>query len=64
MTSMTATHVEPELPGMLTADNILISGDMSTYWNAQSYPNPRNRFTVITTPDGSRLTHHTETGAL
>ena len=38
---MTATHVEPDLPGMLTAENILISADMSTYWNTQEYPNPR-----------------------
>ena len=37
---MTATHVEPDLPGMLTAENILISADMSTYWNTQEYPNP------------------------
>ena len=37
---MTTTHVEPDLPGILTAENILISAAMSTYWNTQDYPNP------------------------
>lgn len=51
---MTTTHA-PDLPGVLTAENLLVSADMSTYWNTQSYPNPRGRFVIIQTPNGSRI---------
>ena len=49
------TQIQPLTPGVLGADNLLSSADMSTLWNSQSYPNPRSRFVIVMTPNGSRV---------
>ena len=60
---MTTTDSQPEIPGGLVAENLLSNADMSTYWNVQDYPNRRNRFVVVMTPNGSRVREHaTERG--
>jgi len=45
----------PRVLGVLGADNLLSSADMSTFWNSQSYPNPRSRFVIVMTSNGSRV---------
>ena len=52
---MLTTQIQSAIPGVLAADNLLSSADMSTYWNSQSYPNPRSRFVIVMTPHGSRV---------
>nr|WP_181716032.1 hypothetical protein [Cryobacterium sp.] len=52
---MLTTQIPPLTPGVLGAENLLSSADMSTYWNSQSYPNPRSRFVIVMTPNGSRV---------
>ncbi|MFC5932215.1 hypothetical protein D6T64_04340 [Cryobacterium melibiosiphilum] len=52
---MLTTQLPPQTFGVLGADNLLSSADMSTYWNSQSYPNPRSRFVIVMTPHGSRF---------
>ena len=52
---MLTTQLPPLTPGVLGAENLLSSADMSTYWNSQSYPNPRSRFVIVMTPHGSRV---------
>lgn len=52
---MLTTQLPPLTPGVLGAENLLSSADMSTYWNNQSYPNPRSRFVIVMTPHGSRV---------
>ncbi|MDY7544584.1 hypothetical protein QN345_01735 [Cryobacterium sp. 10I1] len=52
---MLTTQIQPLTPGVLGADNLLSSADMSTFWNSQSYPNPRSRFVIVMTPNGSRV---------
>ena len=52
---MLTTQIPPLTPGALGAENLLSSADMSTYWNSQSYPNPRSRFVIVMTPHGSRV---------
>jgi hypothetical protein len=52
---MPTTQIQPVTPGVLAAENLLSSADMSTYWNSQSYPNPRSRFVIVMTSNGSRI---------
>ena len=52
---MLTTQLPPLTPGVLGAENLLSSADMSTYWNSQSYPKPRSRFVIVMTPHGSRV---------
>ena len=52
---MPTTQIQSLTPGVLGAENLLSSADMSTFWNSQSYPNPRNRFVIVMTPNGSRV---------
>ncbi|WP_103461399.1 hypothetical protein [Cryobacterium zongtaii] len=52
---MHTTPIQPLTPGVLGAENLLSSADMSTLWNSQSYPNPRSRFVIVMTPHGSRV---------
>ena len=52
---MLTTQIPPLTPGVLGAENLLSSADMSTYWNSQTYPNPRSRFVIVMTPHGSRV---------
>ncbi|MFC5932263.1 hypothetical protein [Cryobacterium melibiosiphilum] len=52
---MLTTQIQPQTPGVLGAENLLSSADMSTYWNSQSYPNPRSQFVIVMTPHGSRV---------
>ena len=56
---MHTTPIQPLTPGVLGAENLLSSADMSTSWNSQSYPNPRSRFVIVMTPHGSRVDAYT-----
>ena len=58
------SQVPPLFSGVLGAENLLSSADMSTYWNSQAYPNPRSRFVIVLTANGSRVqTHATPNGS-
>jgi hypothetical protein len=46
---MLTTQIQPATPGVLAADNLLSSADMSTYWNSQS-----SRVNSYATPRGTR----------
>lgn len=44
-----------DAPGIVTRDSLLINADMATLWTAKPHRNPRERFVVELTPNGSRL---------
>ncbi|MBT2519077.1 hypothetical protein J7E29_16670 [Streptomyces sp. ISL-90] len=42
-------------PGVVSRDSLLINADMSTIWHSRDHRHPRDRFTVVLTPAGSRI---------
>lgn len=48
---------QPAATGELGEGSLLLSGDMSAYWNKNLKRNPRERFTVELTENGSRISN-------
>lgn len=49
------TAHQPAAPGELGEGSLLLSGDMSAYWNKNLKRNPRERFKVELTENGSKI---------